>query len=71
MDNLELDHYIQGKDFDKLSKSDSESLEGELNLVEINEALKKLKNNKCPGINGFPAELFKFFGPDLIHFINK
>ena len=60
LDNLVLNHYFQGKDFDKLSKSDSESIEGELTLCEIGQALKKLKNNKCPGIDGFPAEFFKF-----------
>ena len=42
--------------------SDSESLEGELTLYEISEALKKFKNNECPGIDGFPAEYLKFFG---------
>ena len=34
LDNLELGQYTQGKDFVKLSKSDSESLEGELTLCE-------------------------------------
>ena len=32
LDNLELDHHIQGKDLDKLSKSDSESLDCKLTL---------------------------------------
>ena len=71
LDNLELGHYTQGKDFVKLRKSDSESLEGELTLCEIGEALRKLKNNKCPGIDGFSSEFFKFFWPDLKHFIHK
>ena len=43
LDNLELGQYTQGKDFVKLSKSNSESLEGELTLCEIGEALRKLK----------------------------
>ena len=65
MDNLVLDHYIQAKDFDKRSKSNLESLEGQLTLCEISEALTKLKNTKCPGTDGFPAEIFIllfFFG---------
>ena len=33
--------------------------------------MKKLKNNKCPGIDGFSAEFFKFFWPYLKHFILK
>ena len=35
LDNLVLDQYIQGKDFDNLSKSDSESLEGQLTLTKL------------------------------------
>ena len=36
----------------------SESIEGPLTYTEIHMALKQMKNNKTPGIDGFPAEFF-------------
>ena len=40
----------------KLSEQDSRSLEGLLKIEEIGTALRAMKNHKCPGIDGFPAE---------------
>ena len=42
--------------FKKLSNIDAEVLEGCLTISEISNALKVMKNQKCPGIDGFPAE---------------
>ena len=36
----------------------SESLEGRLYMQELTEALKNTKNNKSPGIDGYPIEFF-------------
>lgn len=46
-------------------------LEGELSEAEILAVLKKLKNNKSYGSDGFTAEFFKFFYNDLKSFIRK
>ena len=40
----------------KLTDEESNSLEGELKIKEIGDALKQMKSNKCPGIDGLPAE---------------
>ena len=48
---------------------ESNALEGPLKLDEISLALKNMKNNKCPGIDGFPAEFFKFFWGQLKFFV--
>ena len=48
-----------------LSVSDSDLLEHPLNVQELGQALKKMKNNKSPGIDGFPSEFFKVFWPNL------
>ena len=55
--------------FKKLSSNDANSLEGCLTINEISEALRKMKNQKCPGIDGFPAEFFKVFWIKLKFFV--
>ena len=42
----------------KLSSQNKNKLEGELTEREILTALKKVKNNKSPGIDGFTSEFF-------------
>ena len=45
----------------KLTESEALSLEGLVTIEEIGNALKKMKHNKTPVIDGFPAEFFKNF----------
>ena len=52
-----------------LSENDANSLEGYLTINEISKALKAMKNQKCPGIDGFPAEFFKVFWAKLKFFV--
>ena len=40
-----------------------------MTLKEISEALKSMKNNKSPGMDGFPAEFFKFYWKKLQYFV--
>ena len=53
----------------RLNKNNAENLEGKLTLIEISEALKHMKNEKSPGIDGFPAEFYKIFWKKLKHII--
>ena len=46
-------------------------MERELTESEILAVLKKMKNNKFPGSDGFTVEFFKFFYNDLKVFIRK
>ena len=55
----------------KLTEEDKKCLEGELSEKEILLVLKKMKNNKSPGSDGFTVEFFKFFYNDLKTFICK
>jgi hypothetical protein len=48
-------------DIPKLSRTESESLEGEITLEEASNTLYKMKSNKSPGFDGFSAEFFKMF----------
>ena len=40
-------------------------------MEEIARSVKNLKNNKSPGPDGFSAEFFKFFWPDMKHFLYR
>lgn len=65
--NLEnFDENVIGYVFDrKLSNEEAESLEGKINIQELGECLRHMKNNKSPGSDGFTVEFIKFFWKDL------
>ena len=67
-DDISLSEKI-GENPKKNSDSDSLKLEGEITYNEIAHALKNMKNEKSPGNDGFTAEFFKFFWPDMGHYI--
>ena len=49
----------------KLSQTQKNRMEGEINIEELTRCLKKSKNNVAPGTSGFSNEFFKFFFRDL------
>ena len=62
----ELQNYIENTKIDhKLSKRESESLEGELTLDECTKAVFSMKLNKSPGIDGITVEFYRNFWEDL------
>ena len=58
-------------DFPKLDENESEFLEGPLTENEVLAFLKKMKNDKSPGPDGFTCEFFKFFWYELGTFITR
>ena len=60
---------IIGENNMKLSDVEAEKLEGEITLKELSEALKNMKNEKSPGLDGVTVEFFKIFWPDIGVFI--
>ena len=60
---------VIGENENKLSNEDAEKLEGEIKLKELSDALKNMKNEKSPGLDGFTVEFFKIFWTDLKFFI--
>ena len=60
---------ILGENETKLSDQEAENLEGEITLTELAQALKNMKNDKSPGLDGFTAEFFKFFWIDISVFV--
>ena len=65
IDDVPLNEII-GDNTCKLNEDESNSLEGEITCSELANALKKMKNSKSPGMDGFTVEFFIFFfGVDL------
>ena len=63
--DIQLNEFFKNLNIKKLTKQESDTLEGNLTIEEIGQALKQMQNNKCPGIDGFPSEFFKVFWYDL------
>ena len=66
---IDLESILKNSQFRQLSDLESAKLEGELKLEEISKALYTMKNNKSPGVDGFPAEFFKVFWEKLKFFV--
>ena len=60
---------ILGENKNKLSNQTAEKLEGEISYSELLRALKNMKNDKSPGLDGFTVEFFKKIWIDLGNFI--
>ena len=54
-----------------LDRKNANMLEGYITVKELSEALSKMKNNKTPGLDGFPADFFKVFWLQLINFVMR
>ena len=59
--NVDLQDMLKHIKIHKLTSMQAKSLEGDLKLEELAKALKNMKINKTPGIDGFPAKFFKVF----------
>ena len=60
IDETKLDDTFAGLNANKLTEQESKSIEGLLTLPELSKALKHMQNNKTPGLDGFPADFYKF-----------
>ena len=61
IDETPISSIIDDKNIGKLDDNTSKQLEGNLTAEEILCAIKNMKNDKSPGIDGFPVEFFKIF----------
>ena len=65
LNDIDLEKLLTGKPIKQITNKEAATLEGYLTVQEISEALKNTKNNKTPGLDGFPAEFFKVFWKSL------
>ena len=56
--NVNLSEILNDSQINKLTNIQALALEGPVTLAELGKVLKHMKNNKTPGIDGFPAEFF-------------
>ena len=71
IEDIDLNKLLAGYQVNKLSPEQSTKLDGPLTYQEISLAVKHMKNNKTPGIDGFPAEFFKLFWKNISIWILK
>ncbi|KAK3105615.1 hypothetical protein FSP39_001875 [Pinctada imbricata] len=69
LSEVEISSLISSNDIPKLSEEEAIKLEDDITLAEAGKVLKKMKNNKSPGPDGFTTEFFKFFWTDLRVFL--
>lgn len=62
-------NYVVGENMKKLSDDEAKKLEGEITYEELGKALRTMKNDKSPGLDGFTVEFFKFFWVDIGTFV--
>jgi hypothetical protein len=65
-DHVNIDDYVY---INKLTKMQSDNLEGEITMSELSYGLKNMKNNKTPGPDGFTVEFYKTFWVDISGFL--
>ena len=61
LEEVKLNEILNKDLVTKLTRKQAQMIEGPLLLNELSSSLKNMKNNKTPGIDGFPAEFFKVF----------
>ena len=66
---LQLQKFLNFQNIQALQKNSKKICEGPISEYEVKTILKDMKNLKSPGTDGFPAEFYKFFWPDIGKFL--
>ena len=64
-----MNHLISMVNTPKLTENQKEHCELKVSIHECAKALKELKNGKSPGIDGIPADFYKFFWLDVQNYV--
>jgi hypothetical protein len=67
--NINLKNEITYTGVPTLSDEIKDNLEGEITYAELTASIKRMKNEKSPGSNGFTSAFFKFFCNNLGTFV--
>ena len=66
-----IETYFENLQLPSLEESDKRDTEKPIDMLEIENAIKKMKSGKAPGPDGFPIEFYKKFAPKLIPVLLK
>lgn len=69
VENINLKSLLGNMNVPVLNNEKRDALEGQITYDELLSALKRAKNNKSPGSDGFTVEFFKFFWIDIGFFL--
>ena len=69
--SINLNNALPHKDIPKLSENMKASLEGEISFIELTDAIKRMKNEKSPGSDGYTNEFLKKIWIDIGKFIHR
>ncbi len=61
-----IDSFIEGLHLPKSSEEALKALDAEINIEEVENAIKEFPNNKAPGPDGFSIELYKIFSKVIL-----
>ena len=61
-----MNKFLEAYKLSKLNQEESEYLNKQMRLSEIEAVIKKLPTSKSPGANGFTGELYQTFREELI-----
>jgi hypothetical protein len=67
--NINLKNEIPYTGIPTLSDEIKDNLEGEITYAELTASIKRMKNEKSPGSDGFTSDFFKFFCNNLGKFV--
>ena len=62
---------IENINIPTLLQGESNNLEGPISIQEALSALRQVKNDKSPVLDGYTVEFFKFFFTDLVTFMTR
>lgn len=67
----EIETFLASLNIPSLSEEVSEQMVSDITEMEIRDVIKRLKNNKSPGVDGLPGEFYKCFVDDLAPILTK
>ena len=71
LENIDLENVLRHCQTQRVHSEHVNQIEGHLTIKELSKALKQTKNNKTPGIDGFPADFLKVFWRVLCFWIQQ